>query len=502
MRNSRAILGLVAMVCLAGSLRAQSFEETALLFSRTTPGGSARMQAMGGVQIGLGADYSSALSNPAGLGMYNRSELVFSPAFSQINTDAEYLGISSSDKNSRVTIPGLGLIFHNSFDKTRGILGGTFAIALSRTNDFNRNIDYQGTNSDNSIIDYFIEQATGDTEDQFDSNGPLFNTPTELGYNNFLIGPMTVIDPNGDPTQYFTDVLGIPFQKETIQTRGGQSQWNFSYGANLNDRLFFGVGVGVTNLRYRSTKVYREEFENEPLFDLQLEEKLEIKGSGINATIGAIYRPVDFFQIGFSATTPTRHELTDAYSAVMRTNWDNFQYDPNTLLTSEEVATEVLTSDYILNTPGKMSLGATAFIGKWGFISADVERIHYGKAKYKPADSFLEFDSENSSIRNLYQDVYNLRLGGEVRVEKFRFRGGFSYMPEAYKTTQNNIDQSIQTYSAGIGYRTGKFYIDGAYVFTQSETPYRPYTVNTATSPLANFQTSRGQTQLTVGLLF
>src|SRR6478752_7611269 len=82
------------------TLQSQSFSDNALLFSRTRPGGSARIQAMGGAQIALGGDFSSALSNPAGLGMYNRSEITFSPAINKYSTDAEHLGTKSSDAKS------------------------------------------------------------------------------------------------------------------------------------------------------------------------------------------------------------------------------------------------------------------------------------------------------------------------------------------------------------------------------------------------------------------
>jgi len=74
------MLAGVAML-LPGLLQAQNFTETALLFSRVKPAGSARIMGMGGVQTSLGGDYSSALSNPAGLGMFNRSEFTISPGF-------------------------------------------------------------------------------------------------------------------------------------------------------------------------------------------------------------------------------------------------------------------------------------------------------------------------------------------------------------------------------------------------------------------------------------
>ena len=71
---------------------AQDFIDNALMFSRNRPSGSARIQALGGTQVSLGGDYSSALSNPAGLAMYNRSEFTFSPGVTTNNFSSTYLG--------------------------------------------------------------------------------------------------------------------------------------------------------------------------------------------------------------------------------------------------------------------------------------------------------------------------------------------------------------------------------------------------------------------------
>src|SRR6267142_848212 len=85
---------------------AQTYAEEALLSSRITPGGSARIQAMGGSQVALGGDYSSAFSNPAGLGFFNRSEATFSMGTNFYNSKSGYLGNSTSDSKSNFNVPG------------------------------------------------------------------------------------------------------------------------------------------------------------------------------------------------------------------------------------------------------------------------------------------------------------------------------------------------------------------------------------------------------------
>src|SRR5690349_20056358 len=89
----------LAAILLSSSsvLLAQSYVESALLFSRTKPYGSARIQALGGSQVALGGDYSSSISNPAGLGMYNRSEVTLSTGLNFYNTESLYKGNSLSE---------------------------------------------------------------------------------------------------------------------------------------------------------------------------------------------------------------------------------------------------------------------------------------------------------------------------------------------------------------------------------------------------------------------
>src|SRR5688572_24271113 len=91
----------------------QDFIDNALLFSRPRPSGSARIQALGGTQVSLGGDYSSALSNPAGLGMYNRSEVTFSLGLTTNDFSSDYLGQTTDASESMFNIPGLSLVYHH-----------------------------------------------------------------------------------------------------------------------------------------------------------------------------------------------------------------------------------------------------------------------------------------------------------------------------------------------------------------------------------------------------
>ena len=497
---------------------AQSTAETALLFGRVKPAGSARIQAMGGAQTSLGGDYSSGLSNPAGLGMFNRSEFTITPGLNVTKTSSDYLNNSSSDSKSNVNLPGLSLVFHSAKDKN-GLLAGSFAISFSRVNTFTNDFNYSGRNSKNSIIDYFLYDATGLSPSSLKPGGDYFNNPTGLAYNNYLIEDSTFFDPGASDRDYASVLGTFPnnpndirtvLQAEDVKTSGKQNQMSLSYGANFIDKIFIGAGVGISTLRYETSKTYRESnfhFDLDPDFNplstMELNENLKISGSGINATLGIIARPIEMLQLGLSFNTPTLYQLTDTYSASMNTQWNNFQYDStNPPLNSVSEETDVVISEYTLKTPGRLNLGATVFINESGFISGDVEFVKYSGAKYSAQTSGISYTEDNADIKNLYQSTVNYRLGGEYRYKKFRARAGGSFMPDPFKAEQNGINQNITGVTGGLGYRGEHFYIDLAVIFSQGQTSYRPYSIPSAESPLVINNNKMTTALVTLGFPF
>jgi hypothetical protein len=514
MKKLKGLLLAVILMLTANALMAQTYTETALMFSRTKPAGSARILGMGGAQISLGGDISSAYSNPAGLGMYNRSEFSITPGYYQLQNTGSYFAGNSliSDGNTEtktsLSIPAFGLVFSRPQNE-EGFIHGSFAVTATRVNDFNSNINYSGTNDRNSLIDYFLNEATGGTPDQFDSGGALYNTVTELAYfPNFLIGEVSLIDPSFPSDEYFTDfdraINPNVLQEETIQTKGAQTQWSFSYGANFEDKFFLGAGLGIVALNFQSQKVYSETFTNQPINSYTLTEDLQIRGTGLNLTVGAIGRPIDGFQIGGAITTPTRYNLTDMYSASMQSRWNNFDYygDGSEILTNEQGATDDVTSGYTFRTPWKFAAGASYIFGKLGLISLDIEHLNYGAGEYNSQTTGVSYEADNDEIAQLYASRTTYRLGGEYRIKSFRLRAGGNYMPDPFKSEQNDVSRSRMSASAGVGYRASKFYIDLAYIKSWSSNTYRPYTIGSDTSPILKYDQNSSNVVGTIGFTF
>lgn len=505
---------------------AQGFVENALLFSRTKPGGSARIQAMGGTQVALGGDFSSALSNPAGLGMYNRSEFTFSPAFNTYSTDSEHLGTKSSDSKNVFNIPGLSYVHHLAKEKN-GFLGGSFGVSMTRVNDFNTTFQYEGVDGVSSIVDYFKERAAGYSINELPSpyeDTPLlsFDVPEGLAYLTFLINPYSDADPYPSPfteddyldyTNYFSDLdtlwnNGVEefrslTRNQKVNVKGAQYQWSFAYGGNYMDKLFFGASLGITTLRYNFSTSYQESdfsFSESPGYDplnnLELNEDIVIDGSGVNLTLGLIYRPVNLVQIGVSFVTPTYYQLSDSYSARLRANWN-----PSAGYGFQDESSEPIISDYNITTPLKFSSGVAFFLGKYGLITGDVEYVNYNKAKYDSDTPGVSFNPENDDIKFYYTNVVNYRVGAELRYNIFRLRGGYNVQNNPYKKTFD-VDRKITTISAGAGIRLNKFFVDAAWLVSKSDSNYSPYVFQNGTGPVASLQNKVTSAMVTVGFTF
>src|SRR5258708_11980230 len=119
----KVVLAITGFVLLsANKVLSQSYAEEALLISRIRPGGSARVQGMGGVQNALGGDISSAYYNPAGLGMFNHSDFSFTPAYAIANSSSSYLGNSSTENKTNLVLPNFGIAFHSPNNESKGLL--------------------------------------------------------------------------------------------------------------------------------------------------------------------------------------------------------------------------------------------------------------------------------------------------------------------------------------------------------------------------------------------
>ena len=500
--KARYLILLAGLAC-AQMAAAQGYDEDALLISQTTAFGStARVQGIGGTQISLGGDISSAGSNPAGLGFFNRSVFSLTPAVNLHNADGIYNGNLNTTFRPNFNMPNLGVVLNHNFGDyaNNDFKGGSFAISATRINDFNQQYSYNGTSAATSIVDFFAQDAGNIIEDDL----------PELPYGafqTFLISP----EFTGDQiSRYKTLNESEPDQSETVTTSGGQNQLNLAWGGNYKDKVYFGGGIGVQTIRYKRERYYKESdffYEGQsagyqPINQIVLSDELTLDGAGINASFGMIARPVSFLTLGVAYTTPTYFAMSSEYKFDLSADWNSFQFDDDNFLDgNQSYPSAILTNDYTIKTPGKLALGSSFFVGKQGFISADVEFVDYGDMLLQSSDVEVNLDADNQTILRKYTSVINYKVGGEYRLDAFRFRVGYAYFGDPYKN--GSMDRSRQNLTFGAGLRQRDFFLDFAVVKTYFDQAYSPYYLsNMEDQPMVKVRNDNTSISATLGFNF
>jgi hypothetical protein len=485
MKSINILTGL-ALLCLAGKVSAQN-EVDALRYSRLDFGGTARTQSIGGAQTALGADAGNLSGNPAGLGLYRRSEFSFSPGISFGNTSSAVGGLSSVDQRQNLNLGGFGLIFANrKSDGTEGNWrGGAFGIGFTRQNHFQNKFNYNRLTGETeaTILESIAESATRNGL----SSGTNVSSLDDLAYDAALIDYDVDLD-----DYYAVERKGQIRQTEDVVSKGAQNQWDFSYGASYRDVLYLGGSLGFSTLRYNQQRTYGE-VENDattPFGDLTVRDEFTTTGNGINARLGFIVKPVDYIRFGASFQSPTWFSMRDEYMTSLQTrNGTDFSGD-----------TDPGEYEYRLTTPMRASGGVAIIAGKYGFFTGDVEYVDYTRARLRDDADNAVFQGSNNDISTLYGSAVNVRLGAEGRFDIFRVRGGFALYGDPY---ENRTYDRKKTYlTAGVGIKQANYFFDLALVNTAYNSIYSPYVLNDLSQPVVITKNRYNNLLFTLGMNF
>ncbi len=468
----------------------------ALRFSQTQPGSNARFSAIGNAQTAIGGDLSSLGANPAGLGMFTRSDFGLTFEFNNYNSRADYLNKNTIGSKDALNLNQAAAVIHlpalraKGSDLEKGWVSFDFGIGFNRHADFGANLIYSGTNPDNSIADYFAELATKNYGNPSTlSAGSL----ERMAYDDYLIG----YDDQGDYYFPATDVNSI--QTKSDNRRGGQSQVNMAFAANYSNKFYLGLNLGFSSIRYFSDAVFNETGYNvseSSNYQLSLLQNQETSGKGFNAKLGFIYKPVSALRIGASIETPTWYEINDSYTEVLNTSHtvnglENTNFPEN------------YTFIYRLRTPLKMSIGTGIFLGNFGFISADIDMVDYSSINFRgmTSDDINIIADNNQEVANNFKKAYNYRIGGEIKLEQLMLRAGYGIQGNPYK---NLSDSQFNTkiVSAGLGYRVKNYYMDLSYQQINGHSDLKPYVLNNGAEPVASVNTKRNNILMTFGMRF
>lgn len=461
---------LTALILTGMTVTAQSANEV-LLFSRQAPFGTARSAAMGGAFGALGGDLSSLNTNPAGIGVFRKSEVSFTPSLTFSNTES---GSRDANKNS-FQAGNAGFVvslYSPSFDWK----SFNFGVTYTNMNNFNRKTNQFVGNSANSMTDAFAAMSQGISPDQLD----VFSTA--LAYESFLT---YANDLNQYSSVLVTDgTLERVNQYKTINEDGYQGEYAFSFGTNYKDKLYLGMTVGLQSAYYKLHSRYTEiAEENAPsLLDFyDFDEYRKISGVGVNLKFGAIYRPIPELRIGAAIHTPTWYNMD--YTA------ENLMYSQFTTETDPSIGREYQSYDYTsgsysysynMKTPWRAILSVATVLKQKAIISLDYEYTDNTSAKLNTDDAYSSYDGVNSDIKSLFRTSHSLRAGAEYRFNSiFSLRAGYAYWNSPYKYAKEA--DKINTITAGFGLNFGQFYCDAAYIHKTSKNETVFYAVDYAT---------------------
>ncbi len=488
------------MILLPFFITAQDFVDV-LRYSSGRIEGTARSGAMGNAFGALGGDFTASAINPAGLGIYRSSEFAFTPNFGMIGSKSLYLGNPMEENNYRLSLSNISYVAALTIKGNggSGLVNVNVGFGLNRLKDFNSYSLAEGTNAKSSFLDYIAENAN-------------YNDWSE--YYEELAWQSDVLLYDTDQKEYWHDIRDAGYgqsQRKSYQRKGAMDEYTLGAGLNFNHRFYLGASLGIVDLYYKEYSVLKEWDQDNSipfLNEFSFTNSLRTLGTGYNFKLGMIFKPVQILRIGASLATPTFFSLNDNFETSMMSS---VTYEDNET-EDYDVMSPFLEYDYDLVTPFKATLSGAVVLGKKGLISADVEYLDYAIAKLRNGGDGYDFIDENKDISDIYKATTNLRLGGEYRLtETFSFRAGYELYPSAFNETafgepQPNAGQNFNVYSAGLGYKSGGFFVDLAYrqsAFTEHNMLYpAPLTDDYPRPEMATFDNTTSKVLFTLGFRF
>jgi len=445
-------------------LSAQTAQD-ALRYSRIFYNGTSRFMATAGAFGAVGADFSSLSTNPAGLGLYRSTEITISPSFFSSFNSADYNGYNSTDYKLNLALSNFGYVYTfytGKPDRSGGLKSISVAFGMNRQNDFNSRLYVQGPNHTSSLLTSFTNILN--TPPVLNPGDVRYNYPFDIG----LAYDCGLIYYDSAQNKYLSDMPnGGVFQDKAINTWGSINEFAIALGGNINDRLYFGLTIGIPSIRYFYQSSYWEEDTGDsiPYFQsLRYDYNYETHGTGVNLKVGLIYRPANWIRIGGAIHTPTWYPtMYDYYSSSISATYDSVLNYPDQYSPSGAY-------EYQMMTPFRAIGSLAFFIGKHGFISGEYEYANFSQARFKAQGD--SFNDVNSVISSDYKAPINVRVGTEWRIYMFRIRGGFGYYGAPDKT--GNISDRY-TVTGGLGVYIKRFFVDFAYQWSKSEANYYMY---------------------------
>lgn len=532
---------LLAATLFSLPVAAQETYENANLTS-TDLNGTARYVGMGGAMEALGADVSTIGSNPAGIGLFRRSQLSVSGGLLMQSNGKEY----GDGKKSNASFDQIGFVY-----TTRASRGSNLNFGFNYTK--GKNFDFllnasgklgNGSQNNQSYLKHVLgsENYGGFDVRKKDDAYIGFASPQA----NFVSWTWNQLDylyfntllPDATTAGKFNNYLADSYTFDKAST-GYVGNYDFNISGSIQDQFYLGLAFGLKDIHYDSESRYNERLSN-GVGDVSVLDIRRITGTGFDITAGIIVRPIASspFRIGAYVKTPTWYDLTT--SNVTR-------IDRNTNTSGKNDWGKVPNSyDYKLWTPWKFGLSLGHTVGNYLALGLTYEfedhstldsRINDGGYYNDYYGTYYETSSADKSMnkhtKQALKGVSTLKMGAEYKpTSNLALRLGYNYISpkynkdaqkdptivspgSAYSSSTDFVNwDSTNRFTFGIGYQINKFNVDLAYQYSMQKGTFYPFSTmnfsihDTATGNTTSYSNqavgakvdnNRGQLLLTVG---
>ena len=488
-------LTLVLAVGMAGQAAAQTAED-AFRFSERSPATGPRMIGLAGAGISGVADYSALFNNPAGLGFFQGSSISGSlnavyATDESFSRSAGFSPVGIDEDVSETNIGNFAYVYRAP--TTQGSF--VFGLAFNQVNSFERDLRFEGTNSNSTISTSFLP-----FDGEYSLVGNDLDALNDLPFAAFNGGLIEFFpeffddDPNAYP---FLEAV-VPgtsiLQTGSVTETGRMNEVSLGGAIEASKGVMVGLSANLAFGEYRFDSIFEETddlnqntatdysvFVDGNLLEgfdfLSYRQFLESDLLGINARLGVSAEVASNVRVGLSIETPTYYSVEETFGARYETLFD----DGGSLSYGEfpdDVGNGVF--DYEIITPWRLGLGL-GFHSDMVTVLADAELIDWSQLELDADSDRAFFDDLNRSIEDNYELVVNGRLGIEFRMNDLMLRGGVAYQPDPLditlrKSDGSQLERDKLFFSAGVGYRfENRFQVDFGWMQGRFDTALAAY---------------------------
>lgn len=499
-------------------------------FANSDLTGTARFVGMGGAMSALGADISVMNTNPAGIGLYRRTDIALTGGLNIQPNASEFCGIDKT----RASFDQAGFVYSAQLG-SKGIKYVNFGFNYNKRKNFKNyigvnNFRTAGLSQTIEMMDLAYTNRWLDLDDYEDRE---WTTPmTCLGYDTQLLEKQF----NGEgKLDGYNPVQSEKYNYQRVQW-GGIQEYDFNLSLNWNDQIFAGFTFGVYNVDMHTATDYEEMVMDGVggLHPYLMENEEVLSGSGYDFKFGLILRPIEEspFRIGVAVHTPTFYNLKSDAWLYMKSPFESVLEDGTKLPYTEAYYSQLEFNEYKIRTPWKVNLSLGTTVGNFLAIDAEYEYQNLASSKI----SYLDYEYStwgdnkdqalNEEAKRFLKSQSTVRIGAEARItpniytrlgynfvsapfKKDAYLNLFTESPSYYYNVNTDYVNlgNINRYTAGLGFRGKHLYADLTYQYQQQSGDLYTFHVPSATSEAnrleaAKVDLNKHQLMMTVGYKF